>query len=182
MKAFDVSPIVSNFYRDILDDNRRSDTEAYALIVLPAVMASVAYVRPLNSEFMSTMAMALAILFGFTFNSLLTTAKYTANDDQIEAEVVRQTRLGTSYGLLMNLVALITVVVVSIGVTDYGTLSFPVATALSAFVYLLLFHYLLVMIYLMRYLYLLALGGAFEELSGSSEMSEDDAEENEIIT
>lgn len=180
MKAFDITPIVENFYRDILDSDRRSDNEAYTLLAVPAVLALVGVVRPIDSGFMSMMATALAILFGFTFSSLLTTAKYSAKDDRIEERVVKQTRLGTSYALLMNLVALIMVVGVSIGVTDYGALSQHSAVVLSVGVYFLLFHYLLVMVYLMRYLYLLAVGGALEQTQDRNRGREDESEKNEI--
>lgn len=169
MKAFDISLIVKNFYRDIFESERRSNAEAYVLVVVPAALASVASVRPIDSEFISMMATSLAILFGFTFNSLLTTAKYSANDDVVEKEIVNQTRLGTSYALLMNLVALIAVVVVSIIVTDYEAFSGLRATITSGVVYFLMFHYLLVMMYLMRYLYLLVMGGALEQPAESSE-------------
>jgi hypothetical protein len=81
----------------------------------------------------------------------------------------------------MNLAALISVVVVSIAVTNFATLSLPVAIGISAAVYALLFHYLLVMVYLMRYLYLLVIGGAFEEAeTRQPQESEPEAEENEI--
>lgn len=180
MKAFDISPIVINFYKDILRSNRRSNTEAYSLVLLPLIFSFVAVVRPIDSDFISMMATALAILFGFTFSSLLTTAKYTAKDDPVEERVVNQTRLGTSYGLLVNLAALISVVVVSIGVTNYGNLSYLVATAISIIVYFLLFHYLLVMVYLMRYLYLLAIGGALEQ-SPMRQPGENEMDENEKL-
>lgn len=163
MKAFDITPIIDNFYLDIYESAHRSNWEAYTLLSIPVLLAQVAVIRPIDSEFMSMMSTALAILFGFTFSSLLTTAKYSAKDDRIEAKVVQQTRLATSYALLMNLISLIAVVLVSIAVADYTRLSYPVATVVSAGVYCLLFHYLLVMMYLMRYLYLLAIGGALEQ-------------------
>lgn len=180
MNAFDVTPIIKNFYRDILESDRRSNWEAYALLVVPGTCALIAVVRPIDSEFISMMATALAILFGFTFSSLLTTAKYSAKDDLIEKEVVNQTRLGTSYALLMNLVSLIAVVVVSIAVMDYATLSFPVATAASVVVYFLLFHYLLIMVYMMRYLYLLVIGGALEETTEPAEPDHEESEDSKI--
>jgi len=182
MKAFDITPIVDNFYRDIFESDRRSNAEAYVLLAVPAVLALVAVVRPIDSDFMSMMATALAILFGFTFSSLLTTAKYSSKEDRVEELVVNQTRLGTSYALLVNLMALIAVVMVSIGVTDYEALSPPAAAAVSVPVYYLLFHYLLVMVYLMRYLYLLAIGGALEQTSAAASQSQDgeEQEENEI--
>lgn len=180
MKAFDVTPIITNFYRDILESDRRSNSEAYVLWVVPGGLALVALIRPIDSEFMSMMATALAILFGFTFSSLLTTAKYSAKEDRIEEKVVTHTRLGTSYALLMNLVSLIAVVLVSVAVTDYGLLSYPIAAAVSAGVYCLLFHYLLVMVYLMRYLYLLAVGGALEQPWPEGGSTENESEESEI--
>jgi cytochrome c biogenesis factor len=180
MKAFDITPIVRNFYQDIFKSDRRSNAEAYALILIPAAFALVGVLRPIDAAFMSMMSTALAILFGFTFSSLLTTAKYSAKEDRIEEMVVKQTRLGTSYALLMNLVALIAVVSVSIGVEDYGTLSPMAATAVSAAVYFLLFHYLLVMVYLMRYLYLLVIGGALEQTQNQSMSDGEEQEENEI--
>lgn len=180
MKAFDISPIVDNFYRDIFENDRRSNAEAYVLLLVPGFLAMVAVVRPMDSEFISMMTTALAILFGFTFSSLLTTAKYSAKEDRIEERVVKQTRLGTSYALLMNLVALIAVVSVSIAVTEYGALSYPTATAVSAGVYYLLFHYLLVMVYLMRYLYLLVIGGALEQSTKTAQSKDEGSEEDEI--
>lgn len=163
MKAFDVSLIVDNFYRDILESDRRSNWEAYTLLVIPAMLSLVAFFRPIDSEFVSMMATALAILFGFTFSSLLTTAKYSPKQDRIEEKVVKQARLRTSYALLVNLLSLISIVAVSIAVVDYATLSPLAAVTTSVVVYFLLFHYLLVMFYLMRYLYVLAIGGALEE-------------------
>lgn len=179
MRAFDISPIIVNFYRDIFDDDR-SNMEAYIVLVVPAVLALVAFRRPIHEGFISMMTTALAILFGFTFSSLLTTAKYSAKDDPIEEQVVRETRVGTSYALLANLVTLIAVIGVSIMVVDYATLSSPVATGVSWVVYFLLFHYLVVMVYLMRYLYLLVIGGAFEETEPVVKASEDEQEEQEI--
>jgi len=163
MKAFDIRPIINNFYGDIYDDPARSDWEAYALLIAPAVFAQISIIRPIDSGFISTASTTLAILFGFTFSSLLTTAKYTAKEDKTEQMVVRQTRLGTSYALLMNLATLVAVIGASILVKDFGELSYTAATMTSATVYVLLFHYLIVMVYLMRYFYLLAIGGAFEE-------------------
>lgn len=163
MKAFDLTPIIKNFYRGIIENEDRPDSEAYALVVIPGVFSLIAMVRPIDSEFLGMMATALAILFGFTFSSLLSTARYSAKDDRIEQLVVEQTRVGTSYALLVNLVSLISIVVVSVLVEDYSRLSYLAATVGSAIVYALLFHYLLVMVYLMRYLYLLAIGGAFEQ-------------------
>lgn len=180
MKAFDITPIVENFYRDILESDRRSNWEAYVLVLLPGLLALVASVRPIDNEFISMMTTALAILFGFTFSSLLTTAKYSAKEDRIEEKVVKQTRLGTSYALLANLVSLIAVIGVSIAVVDYAALSSLIATIASGLVYFLLFHYLLVMLYLMRYLYLLVIGGAFEEPETSVQGSDSDQEETEI--
>lgn len=180
MKAFDVTPIVSNFYRDILGSERRSNWEAYLFLLVPVLLASVAVIRPLDSEFVTMMATALAILFGFTFSSLLTTAKYSPKEDRIEERVVKQARLGTSYALLMNLVALIAIVVVSIAVVDYGTLSQSSAVVLSFIVYGLLFHYLLVMVYLMRYLYVLVIGGALEGGEASTEAKGEESEERKI--
>lgn len=84
----------------------------------------------------------------------------------------------TSYVLLMNLVSLIAVVVVSIAVTDYATLSFPAATAASVAVYFLLFHYLLVMVYMMQYLYLLVIGGALEETIPPTESEHEKSEDS----
>lgn len=180
MKAFDVTPIITNFYRDILESDRRSNSEAYTLWIVPGVLALVALIRPIDGEFMSMMATSLAILFGFTFSSLLTTAKYSAKKDRIEEKVVKQTRLGTSYALLMNLVSLIAVVLVSVAVTDYTALSYPVAATVSAGVYCLLFHYLLVMVYLMRYLYLLAIGGALEQPRPGGQSADGESEESEV--
>lgn len=179
MRSFDITPIIKNFYRDIFENDRRSNWEAYNLLLVPAALSFVAVIRPIHSEFISMMATALAILFGFTFSSLLTTAKYSAKEDRIEERVVKETRLGTSYALLMNLMALIAVVLVSIGVTDYTGLSYPVATIVSGVVYFLLFHYLLIMVYLMRYLYLLVIGGALEEEQESTDY-EEEREEREI--
>lgn len=179
-KAFDVTPIVGNFYLDIFESEERSDWEAYVLIGFPAVLSLVAIVRPIDDGFITMMATALAILFGFTFSSLLTTAKYSAKEDRIEEQVVKETRLGTSYALFVNLISLIAVVSVSIAVVDYTALSSPVAVGVSWVVYFLLFHYLVVMVYLMRYLYLLVIGGAFEEPNSSSETPKDGEEENEI--
>jgi len=181
MKAFDITPIIDNFYLDIFDNDRRSNWEGYILWIAPAILAQVAVIRPIDSEFVSMMVTALAILFGFTFSSLLTTAKYSAKEDRIEERVVKQTRLGTSYALLMNLLTLIAVVVVSIGVTDYNSISQPVGIAVSAAVYCLLFHYLLVMVYLMRYLYLLAIGGALEQTEGSERAQDEQEDKSEII-
>lgn len=180
MKAFDITPIVDNFYRDILENDRRSDWEAYLLLLVPVVLAQVAVVRPIHSGFVSMMGTALAILFGFTFSSLLTTARYSAKDDPIEEKVVKQTRLGTSYALLVNLMALIAIVVVSIVVKDYAALSQSAAVTVSATVYFLLFHYLLVMVYLMRYLYILAIGGALEQSEGRDSLQEMEQEQSEI--
>lgn len=180
MKAFDVTPIVKNFYRDILENDRRANTEAYLLLLLPAALALVGVIRPIDHAFISMMATALAILFGFTFSSLLTTAKYSAREDRIEKKVVVQTRLGTSYALLVNLVALISLIAVSIAITNYATLSRPVEVGISIGVYGLLFHYLLVMVYLMRYLYLLVIGGALEQPQPERQVEESENEETEI--
>lgn len=180
MKAFDVSPIIDNFYRDILENDRRANWEAYALLVFPAMLSLVAFLRPIDSEFVSMMATALAILFGFTFSSLLTTAKYSAKGDRIEEKVVKQARLGTSYALLVNLVALISIVAVSIAVVDYATLPSLAAIATSVVVYFLLFHYLLVMIYLMRYLYVLAIGGALEQGGGYEREQRDEPPQQKV--
>lgn len=176
MKAFDLSSIARNFYRDILDDDTRPNSEAYALLLIPSVVSTIAVFRPIDAEFLSMMSTALSILFGFTFSSLLSTARYSAKNDPVEQLVVKQTRLGTSYALLVNLLSLISIIVVSIVVVDYAQLSYTVATGLSFGVYWLLFHYLTVMVYLMRYLYLLAIGGAFES-EGQPSPSEGENEE-----
>lgn len=176
MKAFDLSPIFCNFFRGILDDDDRPDYEAYALLAIPGVLSLIAFYRHVDSEFIEMMSTALAILFGFTFSTLMTTAKYSTKDDRIEEMVVRQTRVGTSYALVINLLSLISVVFVSIFVKDYSQLSYTTATVLSAGIYVLMFHYLIVMVYLMRYLYLLAIGGAFEQPSRIRE--DDDGEKN----
>jgi len=180
MKAFDISPIIANFYRDILESERRSNWEAYTLVLVPIVLAFVGVVRPIDDAFIMMMATALAILFGFTFSSLLTTAKYSEKDDPLEEQVVRETRVGTSYALLANLVSLIAVIGVSIAVIDYDTLSATSAAGVSWVVYFLLFHYLLVMVYLMRYLYLLVIGGAFEEAEPQVRPTEPEQEDNEL--
>lgn len=180
MKAFDITPIIANFYCDIFDSEKRSNWEGYILLSLPALLALVAIVRPIDDEFMTMMATSLAILFGFTFSSLLTTAKYSAKEDRIEEEVVKQTRLGTSYALFINLLALISIVFASIAITDYSTMSQPLGAIISAPIYFLLFHYLLVMIYLMRYLYLLAIGGALEETSVGNQKSMEGRENSDL--
>ncbi|MFC4407965.1 hypothetical protein [Haloarchaeobius iranensis] len=180
MRAFDLRSIVNNFYGDILSDKSVSNWEAYSLLVIPFLLAQVAVVRPIDEGFVGTMSTALAILFGFTFSSLLTTAKYTPKDDRNEERVVKKAQLGTSYALLVNLVSLITIVMTSIAVIDYSQLSTLAATATSAVVYFFLFHYLATMLYLMRYLYLLAIGGAFRE--EESEPQHQEEEEVEEIT
>ncbi len=180
MRAFDVRSIVNNFYRDILNDEKRSDWEAYALVVIPAILAQVAVVRHVDRAFVSTMSTTLAILFGFTFSSLLTTARYSPKNDRVEELVVKQTRLGTAYALLVNLLTLFTVVAISIGVTEYNSLGYTAATMLSALTYFALFHYLIVMLYLMRYLYLLTVGGAFEEPSAASASDTETADSEQI--
>jgi len=174
MRAFDLSPIILNFYRGILDDDERPNWEAYVLLLIPGAASLVGLYRHIDPEFISTMSTSLAILFGFTFSSLLTTAKYSAKGDRIEEIVVQQTRIGTSYALLVNLVSLISVVLVSVFVADYSQLSYSTATAVSIGVYYLMFHYLLVMIYMMRYLYLLTIGGAFEESPSREPVEEDE--------
>lgn len=176
MKAFDLRPIIHNFYRGILDDPSRPDYEAYVLIFAPAVFALVAMIRHLDANFTGTMATALAILFGFTFSTLMSTARYSAKQDPIEEKLVNQTRVGTAYALLVNLLSLTVLVLVSILVTDYSALTYPVATVASAVVYFCMFHYLLVMIYMMRYLYLLAIGGAFEEPTDTSPSQDEESE------
>ncbi|MFD1526208.1 MULTISPECIES: hypothetical protein [Halobacteriales] len=178
MKAFDLSPIVRNFYRDIFENDDRPDYEAYALLAIPGLFSLIAFTRPVDSDFIGMMSTALAILFGFTFSTLMTTAKYSTKDDRIEEMVVQQTRVGTSYALLVNLISLISIVLVSVLVEDYSQLSYPVATGISIVVYALMFHYLLVMVYLMRYLYLLAIGGAFEQ-SPRTEPRQERGDENE---
>ena len=180
MKAFDVSPIIDNFYRDILENERRPNWEAYALLVFPAILSLVAFFRPIDREFVSMMSTALAILFGFTFSSLLTTAKYSPKGDLIEEKVVKQARLGTSYALLVNLIALVSIITVSIAVVNYATLPPLAAITVSMVVYFLLFHYLLVMFYLMRYLYVLAIGGALEQSGGFEREQRDDPPEQKI--
>ena len=177
MKAFDLSPIVWNFYHDILEDDDRPDSEAYALLIIPTAISTIAFFRHIDAEFLSMMATALAILFGFTFSSLLSTARYSAKDDRVEELVVKQTRLGTSYALLVNLLSLISIIFVSIIVVDYAQLSYAIATVISAGVYWLLFHYLTTMVYLMRYLYLLAIGGAFATENESTPNEEDTEQE-----
>jgi len=163
MKSLNVAPIVNNFYRDILNDPKRSDWEAYILVLVPAIVAQISVVRHIDAQFVSTMSTTLAILFGFTFTSLMSTAKYTAKDDPLEEKIVRETRIVTAYALLVNLVALIGIVVFSVIVVDFSTQSYIAATSMSAALYFVMFHYLLVMVHLMRYLYLLSIGGAFEE-------------------
>lgn len=163
MIAFDLRPIVNNFYSGIFNSDSRPNWEAYALLVIPAVLAQAAVFSPVTESKISTISTALAILFGFTFSSLLTTAKYSSKDDRLEQQVVQETRVGTSYALLVNLVSLFLVVGSSVFISNYSNLSYIVSTSLSALIYYSLFHYLLVMVYLMRYLYLLAIGGAFEE-------------------
>ena len=179
MKSLDIRPIVNNFYRDILDDEDRSNWEAYILLVLPLILAQAAIFRHIDAAFMSTMSTSLAILFGFTFNSLMITARYSSKDDRLEELVVRETRLSTAYALLVNLIALLLVVSTSIVIVDYSEVSYMSATVISAGVYFVLFHYLFVMVHLLRYVYLLAIGGAFEE--GEDESSnEAQSEEAEI--
>lgn len=180
MKAFDVSPIVSNFYRDILDNERRSNWEAYFLLIIPLLLSFISFIRPIDHEFVTMMATALAILFGFTFSSLLTTAKYSPTEDRIEERVVKQSRLGTSYALLVNLIALIAIILVSIAVIDYAGLSTSTSIAISGIIYFLLFHYLLVMLYLMRYLYLLVIGGALEQPETNTQTPREEKEEKAL--
>lgn len=163
MKAFDLGSIVNNFYREILDDKDKSDWEAYILVLAPAVLAQIAIFRHIDANFISTTSTALAILFGFTFSSLLATAEYTPDNDPNEEQVVKETRLATSYALLVNFITLVAVIFVSIVVVDYATLGYTEGTALSAGVYYMLFHYLIIMGYLLRYIYLLTQGGAFED-------------------
>lgn len=174
MKAFDITPIVRNFYEMILKDNDKSDLEAYILMVLPVGLAQVAIYSHVSRSTLSTITTALAILFGFTFSSLLSAAKYSAKDDPLEKVVVQETRIGTSYALLVNLLTLVLVVGSSIYVVDFTQLSYPAATALSAVIYYMIFHYFLTMIYMMRYFYLLAIGGAFEDNSTNKSSTEDD--------
>lgn len=178
MKSFDLRSIVNNFYGDILEDERVSDWEAYSLVLLPVVLSQIAIFRPVDHAFMGTMSTALAILFGFTFSSLLTTAKYSPKGDRTEELVVKKAQLGTSYALLVNLVSLITIICTSILVVEYNTLGQISATATSATVYFFLFHYLAVMLYLMRYLYLLAIGGAFQM---DTEQKEEEGEEQQEV-
>jgi len=180
MKSFDVGVIAQSFYQGILSDDDRPSSEAYVLIILPAVFALISVVRPVDESFISTMSTTLAILFGFTFSSLLTTAKYSAKEDRLEKIVVNQARVGTSYALLVNLISLIAIVVTSILVIDYSQLSGIVSVTVSAVIYYLLFHYLLVMVYLMRYLYLLAIGGAFAETTSSEDNRGRERDESEI--
>ena len=168
--SLNLAPIVNNFYRDILEDETRSDWEAYILLVLPGLLSMVSLFRPIDEQFVSTMSTALAVLFGFTFTSLMSTARYSAKDDPVEERVVKETRLTTAYAVLVNLIALIVIVGVTVAVVDYTRLNSIYATALSAGVYFVLFHYLLVMLHLMKYLYLLTIGGAFEE--GRSERNQ----------
>jgi hypothetical protein len=179
MKAFDLRSIVNNFYRDIYEDKKRPNREAYFILVFPAVLSQISIVRPIDADFISAMSTALAVLFGFTFTSLLTTAKYSPKGDKIEEKVVRQARIGTSYALLINLISLFSVVFTSIAVVEYSTLPYLLATTMSAFVYYFLFHYLTVMMYMMRYLYLLTTGGALEK-STESESTKQNEEPEEI--
>ena len=172
MKSIDIRPIVNNFYNDIFEDETRSNWEAYILLFIPSIFSLISIIRPIDSQFISTMSTALAILFGFTFTSLMSTARYSAKDDPLEEEVVRETRISTAYALLVNLCALIAIVGVTIAVVDFSGLGPVEATAISASVYFLLFHYLIVMLHLMRYLYLLSIGGAFE----SAEQTENNQE------
>jgi hypothetical protein len=114
------------------------------------------------------MSTALAVLFGFTFNSLMITARYSTKNDRLEEMVVRQARLGTSYALFVNLTALLLVISASIAIVDYSEVSYQAITAASAGVYYILFHYLFVVFHLLRYMYLLAVGGAFEDADEQS--------------
>jgi hypothetical protein len=186
MKAFDLTPIISNFYGGILETDSRPDWEAYVLIGFPFIVALVGLYSPITDSILSTMITALAILFGFTFSSLLTTAQYSGRGDRLEKQIVQETRIGTSYALLVNLASLISVVLSSIFIADFSQIASLPLTIISVAVYYLLFHYLLVMIYLMRYLYLLAVGGAFEEARKepqgrtSVRTEEDDAAEIKI--
>jgi len=185
MKAFDLTPIISNFYGGILNTDSRPNWEAYVLIGFPLILALVGFYSPITESTISTMITALAILFGFTFSSLLTTAQYSGRGDRLEKQIVQETRIGTSYALLVNLLSLISVVLSSIFIADFGQIAFLPLAIVSVVVYYLLFHYLLVMIYLMRYLYLLAVGGAFEEPREESRnqgpiKTEDDATEIRI--
>lgn len=184
MKAFDLGSIVNNFYREILEDKDKSNWEAYILVLAPAVLAQVAMFRHIDANFIGTTSTALAILFGFTFSSLLATAEYTPNNDPNEEQVVKETRLATSYALLINFTTLVSVILVSIVVVDYASMGYTEGTALSAGVYYMLFHYLIVMGYLLRYIYLLTQGGAFEESEQSNrqppEVKEDEGEVIEI--
>jgi|GEM_PF-3183009 len=173
MKAFDITPIIQNFYGDILNSDQRSNLEAYLLLIIPGILATTAIVRPIDQEFLTMMTTALAILFGFTFNSLLTTAKYSAKDDPIEEKVVHQTRLGTAYALLINLFSLITIITISIAVTEFNQLNTGGLAVASYATYFLLFHYLMILLYLMRYLYLLVIGGALEQQNGTEATTED---------
>ncbi|WP_153952303.1 hypothetical protein [Halosegnis longus] len=169
MKSLNVAPIVNNFYSQIYDDRQKSNWEGYILLLVPALIAQIAIFRPIDAEFMSTMSTTLAILFGFTFTSLMSTARYSAKDDKVEEKVVRETRTTTAYALLINLSALVLVVGTTIAVVDYASLQYSVATAVSAGVYFFMFHYLMVMVHLMRYLYLLAIGGAFENSENNTQ-------------
>lgn len=186
MKAFDLTPIISNFYRGILNTDSRPNWEAYVLVGFPFIVALVGVYSPITDSILSTMITALAILFGFTFSSLLTTAQYSGRGDRLEKQVVQETRIGTSYALLVNLLSLISVVLSSIFIVDLNQIATIPLAIISVTVYYLLFHYLLVMIYLMRYLYLLAVGGAFEEPQKrsrnqtSTRTKEDDAAEIKI--
>jgi putative effector of murein hydrolase LrgA (UPF0299 family) len=179
MKAFDITPIVNDFYDSIFEDERRSNWEGYSLLFIPAGVALLGFVRQIDGSFISTMSTTLAILFGFTFTSLLTTARYVPTGNQVEKEVVDEARIGTSYALLVNLFSLILIVFISILVVNYQNLSYGFGVIISTAVYYSLFHYLTVMVYLMRYLYLLATGGAFEQPKNeedpdSQEQSDDD--------
>lgn len=182
MDAIDLSSIVNNFYEDIFSDPRRSDFEGYVLVLIPLLLAQIAIFRPVDGDFISAMSTALAIFFGFTFSSMMATARYTAKDDPIEKKVVRETRIGTSYALVVNLAALLSVIFTSILVTDYSAIPTIAHVTGSAVVYFFMFHYLIVMVYLMKYMYLLAVGGAFEGESNSSDKKEEsDTEEKDTM-
>jgi len=93
-----------------------------------------------------------------------------------EEIVVRETRTGTSYGLLVNFSALTAIILVTIVISDFSTMPYTLSVIISAFIYYLVFHYLIVMVYLMRRLFLLTVGGAFED--GSETNMDDQESEN----
>lgn len=180
MKGFDVSPIISNFYESIFFNEKRPNSEGYIILIFPCILAQLAVIRHLEPLFLTILGTALSVLFGFTFHSLLTVAKYTPKDDPVEEEVVRQTRIGTSYGLLVNFTALSTIVFVVILFPNLSGGGYITSTAVSALVYYLVFHYLVVMMYMMRHLFLLAVGGAFEESSNAPEQDVENEREMTI--